>query len=55
MLGPTLGMEIETRSRSSYQFVAQELPTDNRLILNFLVNEEPDHYKTLRAFQTALK
>lgn len=55
VLGLTLGMEIETRSRSYYQSVAQEVPVDKRLILKFLANEELDHYKTLRAFQTALQ
>ena len=55
VLGLTLGMEIETRSRSYYQSVAQEMTIDKRLILKFLANEELDHYKTLRAFQSALQ
>lgn len=55
VLGLTLGMEIETRSRSYYQSVAQAMPTDKSLILKFLANEELDHYKTLRAFQKALQ
>jgi rubrerythrin len=55
VLGLTLGMEIEIRSRSYYQSVAQNVSTDKRLILKFLANEELDHYKTLRAFQTALQ
>jgi rubrerythrin len=55
VLGLALGMEIETRSRSYYQSVAQHMAADKRLILKFLANEELDHYKTLRAFQTALQ
>lgn len=55
VLGLTLGMEIETRSRSYYQSVTQKMPTDKRLILKFLANEELDHYKTLLAFKTALQ
>jgi rubrerythrin len=55
VLGLTLGMEIETRSRSYYQSVAQKMSTDKRLILKFLANEELDHYKTLLTFKTALQ
>ncbi len=55
VLGLTLGMEVETRSRSYYQSAAQKLPEDKRLILKFLANEELDHYKTLLAFKTALQ
>jgi len=55
VLGINIGMEIEVRSRNFYQSVEKKLPTDKKILLKFLANEELDHLQTLIAFRSALQ
>jgi rubrerythrin len=55
VLGITIGLELEGRSRSFYQSLLRKLPPNTAFSLKLLANEELDHLKTLLAFKTALQ
>lgn len=55
VLGINIGMEIEVRSRNFYQSFEKKMPTDKKLLLRFLANEELDHLQTLVVFKSALQ